>query len=98
MLLEQRFLKTTIGWIKYKPLYYFITDRGNYKKIINQAKKNLAKSVDKMSTAFETCDFSCLTRELDDYDKKVRKHYDEYVKATKIWDKFKFDVKDAGDK
>ena len=92
--IEQRFLKTTIGWIKYKPLYYYITDRENYRKIINQAKKNLVKSVDKMSTAFETCDFACLTRELEDYDKKVKKHYDEYVKTNEIWDKLKLKIKE----
>ena len=92
--IEQRFLKTTIGWIKYKPLFYYIIDRDNYRRIINDAKKNLAKSVDKMSTAFETCDFSCLTRELEDYDKKVKKHYDEYVRTNEIWDKLKIKLKE----
>lgn len=92
--IEQRFLKTTIGWIKYKPLFYYIIDRDNYRRIINDAKKNLAKSVDKMSAAFETCDFSCLTRELEDYDKKVKKHYDEYVRTNEIWDKLKIKLKE----
>ncbi len=92
--IEQRFLKTTIGWIKYKPLFYYIIDRDNYRRIINDAKKNLAKSVDKMSTVFETCDFSCLTRELEDYDKKVKKHYDEYVRTNEIWDKLKIKLKE----
>lgn len=96
--IEQRFLKTTIGWTKYKPLYYYIVDNENYKNIIKQTKVNFEKSIPKINTAFETCDFSCLLSELTDYNKNVKKHYDEYVKATKIWDKFKFDVKDAGDK
>lgn len=95
---EQRFLKTTIGWTKYKPLYYYITDNYNYKKIIREAKENLEKSIPKINTSFETCDFSCLLEELTEYDKKVKKHYEEYMRATQIWDKFKFDVRDAGDK
>lgn len=96
--IEQRFLKTTIGWTKYKPLYHYIIDRDNYKSIIKTAKENLEKSIPKINTAFETCDFSCLLRELDEYDKNVKKHYNEYVKATEIWDKLKFEVKDAGEK
>ena len=32
--IEQRFLKTTIGWTKYKPLLYYLTDNENYRKII----------------------------------------------------------------
>lgn len=96
--IEQRFLKTTIGWTKYKPLYHYIIDREDYKKIIKEAKNNLERSVDKINTAFETCDFSCLIKELEEYDKNVKKHYAEYVKATEIWDRLKFKIKEAGDK
>ena len=70
----------------------------NYKKIINEAKNNLKNSIPKMNTAFETCDFSCLLKELEEYDKNVKKHYNEYIRATEIWDKLKIDVRDAGDK
>lgn len=92
--IEQRFLKTTIGWIKYKPLYTYIVDRKNYNKIIKEARENLEKSIDKISTAFETCDFSCLLRELDDYDKNVKKHYKEYLETTEVWDRLKMKMKD----
>ena len=92
--IEQRFLKTTIGWIKYKPLYIYITDRKNYNKTIKEAKENLAKSIDKISTAFETCDFSCLLRELEDYEKKIKKHYKEYIETTEVWDRLKMKMKE----
>ena len=96
--IEQRFLKTSVGWIKYKPLYYYIIDREHYKEIMKEAKDCLKSSIPKINTAFETCDFSCLLKELTEYDKNVKKHYLEYVRATEIWDKLKFDVRDAGDK
>lgn len=92
--IEQRFLKTTIGWTKYKPLLYYITDRENYRKIIKQTRENLEKSIPKMNTIFQTCDFSCLLRELDDYDKNVKKHYKEYIRTTEIWDKLKDKMKE----
>ena len=96
--IEQRFLKTTIGWTKYKPLYHYIVDHDDYKKIIKTAKADLERSIPKINTEFETCDFSCLLDELTEYDKNVKKHYAEYVRVTEIWDKFKFDLRDAEEK
>lgn len=92
--IEQRFLKTTIGWTKYKPLLYYITENENYKKIIIDTKKNLEESIPKINTAFETCDFSCLLSELDDYDKNVKKHYKEYLRTTEVWDDLKYKIKE----
>lgn len=89
---EQRFLKATIGWVRYKPLLYYIKDRENYRQIINEARENLEKSVYKINTKFKTCDFSCLIDELDNYDKNVELHYEEYLKVNKLWDKFKYKV------
>lgn len=87
--IEQRFLKTTIGWTKYKPLLYFITENKDYKKIIAETKQNLEDSIPKINTAFETCDFGCLLTELEDYDKNVKKHYKEFLRATEVWDELK---------
>lgn len=90
--IEQRFLKTTIGWTKYKPLLYYITNKENYRKIIDDTRENFKNSVLKVNTAFETCDFSCLIDVLNTYDKNVEKHYQEYLKVTEIWDKLKHEV------
>ncbi len=87
--IEQRFYKATLGWIKYKPLYFYINDRENYKKIIEESIENLEKSVDKVSEQFETCDFRSLITEIKDYDKNVKKHYKEYLRTTEIWDELK---------
>lgn len=87
--IEQRFAKTAIGWIRYKPLLYYITDNKNYKDIIKQTKTNLEKSVPKMNAVFENHDFTVLLKELDKYDKDVKKHYDEYIETNNIWDKLK---------
>ncbi len=91
--IEQRFLKTTIGWTKYKPLLYYLIDKENYKKIIENTRKNLEESIPKINTAFETCKFDCLLTELDDYNKNVRKHYKEFIRTTEIWDDLKYKIK-----
>lgn len=90
--IEQRFYKATLGWIKYKPLYFYINDREHYREIIDTSIENLEKSVDKVSKQFETCDFRNLISDLKAYDKDVKKHYNEYVKVTEIWDKLKYDI------
>lgn len=92
--IEQRFLKTTVGWTKYKPLLYYITEPDNYKKIISDTKKNLEESIPKINTAFETCDFGCLITELEDYDRNVKKHYKEFLKTTEIWDELKYKIRE----
>lgn len=88
--IEQRFLKATVGWIKYKPLFYYITQRENYREFMDGAKDKLVRSVPKINTAFKTCDFSCLIHELEEYDKNVQKHYQEFSRITKIWDELKY--------
>lgn len=89
---EQRFYKACLGWVRYKPLYYYITDRKNYKTIIKDSINNLDKSVDKLSEQFETADFRNLIPELQVYDKLVEKHYEEYLEVNRIWDKLKFNI------
>ncbi len=90
--IEQRFLKTTIGWIKYKPLLYYLTEKENYKSIIENTRNNLISSVPKINTAFETCDFGCLVKELEEYNKNVKKHYKEFLRTTEIWDELKYKI------
>ena len=92
--IEQRFYKAAIGWTRYKPLLYYITDRKKYREIIDQAKENLRKSVKKMNTEFVTCDFSALIDELNKYDKNVEKHYQEYLQVNDLWDEFKIKIRE----
>lgn len=89
---EQRFYKACIGWMRYKPLYFYVTERERYTEIIKETFDNLEKSVDKLSEQFETCDFRNLISELQVYDKMVKTHYDEYVQVNQIWDKLKFNI------
>lgn len=86
---KSRFLKTTSGWIKYKPLLYYINDRENYRQVMDESKEKLLRSAEKVSTAFNECDLSNLATLLEEYDKNVEKHYNEYIQTNKIWDKIK---------
>lgn len=91
--IEKRFLKASIGWIKYKPLLTYIVEKENYKQIIEETHKKLEKSIPKMNKLFNTNDFSCLIEELEKYDNNVQKHYNEYLQSFESWDKIKNVIK-----
>lgn len=83
--IETRFLKASKGWIKYKPLLMYITDKENYKEKVKEVYEKLNASIPKLNQLFEDEEFYCLTNEFEQYDKSVKKHYNEYLKTNKIW-------------
>ena len=84
-----RFLKASIGWVKYKPLLMYIMQRNTYLKDIEIAKEKLKNSIEKIDKIFPNNDFLCLVGELDKYDEDVQKHYKEYLKTNDVWNRIK---------
>ena len=87
--IETRFLKATIGWIKYKPLLLYIKDRVSYKNKIEEMKNKLVEIIPKLNSIFNKNSFSILLEELDKYDRDVEKHYDDYKHTNEIWNELK---------
>jgi len=87
--IEQRFLKASRGWIKYKPLLMYILDKENYKEKIKIVYRKLKNSIESISSLFENSDFNCVLEELKKYDRKVEEHYQEFLKVNDIWNKIK---------
>lgn len=87
--IEKRFLKACEGWIKYKPLYMYILDKDNYETKLKAVKKKLKRSIKKVDYLFENSDFEELVNELEEYDKKVEEHYQEYVQVNEIWNRLR---------
>jgi len=82
-----RFVKATIGWIRYKPLLLYITQQEKYQHVIAQMKDNLANTVSKLCTYFKTREFEQLFAELNYYNRNVKKHYDNFQKTRLAWEK-----------
>lgn len=82
---KSRFLKATMGWIKYKPLLLYISDKDSYQEKIQEMREKLEETVPKLNRVFSDTCFSDLIKELDKYDKDVKKHYNEYMKTNEIW-------------
>ena len=86
---EQRFLKASRGWIKYKPLLLYITDNEHYKEKIKDNHKKLEKSIPEVNKLFQDNAFDILLSDFEEYDRNVKKHYEEFIKVNEIWNKLK---------
>ncbi len=92
--IEQRFLKASIGWIKYKPLLMYIENPETYRERIEKVQEKLEKGSEKINKLFENSDFTHLPEILRDYDEEVEEHYQEFIDTNAIWDKLKKAIKD----
>jgi hypothetical protein len=82
-----RFYKACIGWIRYKPLFTFITDRENYEKKIHKMKKQIDEVLPSICNYFERDEFMNIKKELDYYDEHVVLHHSQFIETQNIWSK-----------
>ena len=87
--IEHRFFQASRGWIKYKPLYEYVTDKEHYQEKMDETIENLKKGIPEVNKLFDNTDFNALLTEIQEYDKNVKKHYNEYNKTNEIWNKLK---------
>ncbi len=81
----KRFYNACIGWIRYKPLLLYITERSSYEKKINEIEKRLEESLPKICDYFRKPDFMKVLAELKVYNRNVKKHYNEFIETKRIW-------------
>ena len=82
-----RFYNACIGWIRYKPLLLYITQKENYREKINEMREQIAESLPSICAYFGREDFMNIAKELDRYDKNVQKHYQQFQATQQIWGK-----------
>ena len=82
-----RFLNACIGWVRYKPLLMYITDRENYSQRIYEMREKLAFSLPKITAYFGMSDFHQIMGELNRYDQDVALHYAQFMENQRIWQK-----------
>lgn len=82
-----RFVNATLGWIRYKPLMLYSTQRENYEQKINKMMKDLEKVVPKFCEYFHHDGFQKLLPELEFYHKNVKKHFQSFQRTKEAWKK-----------
>lgn len=83
----KRFLKASIGWVRYKPLLLYITQRDQYEKEISKMKKDLSFVIPKICNYFENKEFAKILDELEFYNSHVEKHYKDFQDTKLVWRK-----------
>ncbi len=90
---EKRFLQTSRGWIKYKPLFEYITNNEQYENNIKDTYIKLESGVKGLNNIFKNNNYDILIEDLKEYDRNVKKHYEEYIKINEIWNILKKFIK-----
>lgn len=84
-----RFFRACIGWIRYKPLFIYITQRDQYEDKINEMRDKLNFTLPKLCAYFKRDSFFNILKELEYYNKNVEKHYQHFIETQNIWNKIK---------
>lgn len=90
-----RFLNASIGWIRYKPLLLFITNREEYKQKIAETKENLLAVIPKICDYFGNEDFNDIIEELEFYDTHVEEHFKDFEDTKSAWFKIVSNVNES---
>lgn len=91
----KRFYAACIGWVRYKPLLLYITDKNTYKEKIEEMKEGLNKTIPKICDYFGTTSFQTVSKELKKYDKNVENHYKGFLETQRIWNNIMESAKKA---
>lgn len=83
--IAKRFMQASRGWVKYKPLLLYVTCKENYKEKIEETYKKLKAGIPEINKLFIEEDCNILMEDLKQYDRDVKKHYNEYLKTNEIW-------------
>lgn len=83
--ITNRFLKASLGWIRYKPLLLYITNRDDFEKNILKINQDLKITIPKICAYFKNEEFNHILTEFDFYCKNVQEHYNDFEKTKLAW-------------
>jgi hypothetical protein len=83
----KRFYAACVGWIRYKPLFMYITDPENYEQRIYEMRQRIALALPQVCAYFHDMSFMSISRELEHYHNNVKKHYAQFQQTQQIWQK-----------
>ncbi len=93
----RRFYKACVGWVRYKPLLLYITDRDSYPERIEGMNQRLSRTLPLICEYFGRKEFLDIQEELYKYHRHVKQHYEEFQTVQEIWSNvMKFSRHDAG--
>ena len=83
----KRFSNAAIGWIRYKPLMVYVTQREKYDEIIKEMQEKLEFTIPKLCRYFHTDHFEQIRHELLHYHNNVKRHFAAFQYTKLAWAK-----------
>jgi len=83
----ERFRRACVGWVRYKPLLLYLTQRDTYESQIEDMRLQLAATLPKITSYLRCEDFMDISRELDCYHQNVKLHAMQFQKTIETWGK-----------
>lgn len=83
----QRFYRACIGWVRYKPLYLYITRPDDFEVESAEIRKKLTAVIPKLCNHFQYPAFEKILPEYDHYLSSVPQHYAMFQKNQQDWQK-----------
>lgn len=80
-----RFYNACVGWVRYKPLLMYITQREQYPRRIREMKEKLSLTLPKLARHFKHPAFQHILAELEQYDREVETHAAQFTQNRQIW-------------
>ncbi len=80
-----RFVNACIGWVRYKPLLVYVTDRPHFETIMQNMEESLQYTIPKLCAYFNTNEFHKILVEFESYRKRVKKHYTDFENTKATW-------------
>ena len=82
-----RFAKAAIGWVRYKPLLTYVTDRSAYESTIESMESTFSRLGPGLRSYFKAEEFTDLLPELRRYTRKVAEHHEMFEQTKEAWRK-----------
>ena len=83
--INERFLNACIGWIRYKPLLVYITDKENYEQRMKDIRQALETTLPIISVYFTDGRFLEVLAEFERYASEVENHYRLFQTVQNTW-------------
>jgi hypothetical protein len=83
----KRFAKAAIGWVRYKPLLTYITDRSQYEATIESMRSTFERHGPLLRSYFNAAEFTKLMPELKRYTRRVPEHFELFQRTKEAWTK-----------
>lgn len=88
-LVVSRFYRACLGWVRYKPLFLYLTQRDRYEQNIREMQEQLSATLPKICAYFGDDSLMRISGELESYHRNVKKHFSQFQETQNIWNRLK---------